>query len=83
MRSVLDPSAFPQIPLYVGTVFAITLLGWGIGGMTGGIVADYIGRKRTMILAILAYSFMTGLTAFAFDWFFSSRRRDSSWASNI
>jgi len=34
----------------------------------GGIIADYIGRKRTMILAILAYSLTTGLSAFAWDW---------------
>jgi MFS family permease len=68
MRSLLDASAFPQIPAYIGTTFAITLLGWGIGGMIGGVLADYIGRKRTMILAILAYSIMTGLTALAFDW---------------
>src|SRR6202030_4171993 len=68
MRSLLDSSALPQVPAYIGTVFAITLLGWGIGGMIGGVLADYIGRKRTMILSILAYSLMTGLTAFAFDW---------------
>jgi MFS family permease len=49
-------------------VIAITLLGWGIGGLIGGVVADYIGRKRTMMLAILAYSLMTGLSAFAWDW---------------
>src|SRR5215831_20804493 len=48
--------AYPQIPAYIGTVVAITLLGWGIGGIVGGVLADYIGRKRTMILAILAYS---------------------------
>jgi MFS family permease len=68
MRSLLDPSAFRQIPAYAGWVFGITLLGWGIGGMIGGVLADYIGRKRTMILAILAYSIMTGLTAVAFNW---------------
>jgi MFS family permease len=68
MRSLVDPSAFPQIPAYVGTVFAITLFGWGVGGLIGGVVADYIGRKQTMILAILAYSLTTGLTAFAFNW---------------
>ena len=68
MRSLLDASAYPQIPAYIGAVFAITLLGWGLGGMIGGVLADYIGRQRTMILAIIAYSIMTGLTAFAFDW---------------
>src|SRR5215470_9754509 len=68
MRSLLDASAFPQIPAYVGSIFAVTLLGWAVGGMLGGILADYIGRKRTMVLAIIAYSVMTGLTALAFDW---------------
>jgi MFS family permease len=68
MRSLLDPSQYAQIPAYVGTVIGITLLGWGIGGLVGGVLADYIGRKRTMIFAILAYSIMTGLSAFAFDW---------------
>src|SRR5688572_29784970 len=68
LRQLLDPSLYPQIPAYAGTVIALTLLGWGIGGMIGGILADYIGRKRMMIIAVLAYSVMTGLSAFAFSW---------------
>ena len=68
LRQLLDPSLYPQIPAYAGTVIAITLLGWGVGGLLGGIVADYIGRRRTMIFSILAYSLMTGLSAFAWDW---------------
>src|SRR5215831_10923283 len=68
MRALLGPSQYPQIPVYIGMVVAITLLGWGIGGIVGGLLADYIGRKRTMILAILAYSITTGLTAISFDW---------------
>ena len=50
MRSLLDASQYAQIPAYIGTVVAITLLGWGIGGFCGGILADYIGRKRSMTL---------------------------------
>ena len=68
MRVLLVPSQYPQIPAYIGMVVAITLLGWGIGGIVGGLLADYIGRKRTMIFAILAYSITTGLTAVSFDW---------------
>ena len=68
MRALLGPSQYPQIPVYIGMVVAITLLGWGIGGIVGGLLADYIGRKRTMIFAILAYSITTGLTAISFDW---------------
>jgi MFS family permease len=36
--------------------------------MLGGILADYISRKRIMLLAILVYSIMTGLSAVAWDW---------------
>jgi MFS family permease len=68
MRQLLDPSQYPQIPAYIGWVVGITLLGWGCGGLLGGVLADYIGRKRMMIVAILAYSVMTGLSAFAWDW---------------
>jgi MFS family permease len=88
MRALLDPSQFGQIPVYAGTTVAITLLGWGIGGLCGGILADYIGRKRTMIYAILAYSVLTGLTALAFDWvsfallrFFVGMAIGSEWAT--
>jgi MFS family permease len=68
MQQLLPSSLHPQIPAYAGTVIAITLLGWGIGGMIGGILADYIGRKRMMIIAVLAYSLTTGLSAFSFNW---------------
>lgn len=67
LRQLLDPSQYAQIPFYAGTVIALTLLGWAVGGLIGGVIADYIGRKRTMLLAILAYSIMTGLSAFAWD----------------
>jgi hypothetical protein len=39
------------------------VFGWATGGVNGGNVADYIGRKRTMLLAILADSLTTGLSA--------------------
>jgi MFS family permease len=68
LRQLLDPSQYSQIAAYAGFVIATTLLGWGIGGLIGRVVADYLGHKRTMMLAILAYSTMTGLSAFAWDW---------------
>ncbi len=68
LRQLLDPSQYGQIPIYAGTLIAVTLLGWGIGGLVGGVLTDYLGRKRTMMLAIISYSVMTGLSAFAWDW---------------
>jgi MFS family permease len=31
----------------------------------GGVVADYVGRKRTMVLAVFFYALLTGITAFS------------------
>lgn len=68
MQQLLPAALHPQIPAYAGMVIAATLLGWGIGGLVGGILADYIGRKRMMIIAVLAYSLTAGLSAFSFNW---------------
>src|SRR5690242_14408381 len=68
LHQLLDPSLHPQTQAYAGTIIATTLLGWAFGGLVGGILADYIGRKRTMMLAILAYSIMTGVSALAWNW---------------
>src|SRR5947207_5777360 len=67
LRQLLEPTQYAQIPQYAGIVIGLTLLGWGIGGMLGGILADYIGRKRTMMIAILAYAVTTGLSAFSWN----------------
>jgi hypothetical protein len=50
LRQLLDPSEYTQIPTCAGAIIAMTLIGWALGGMTAGILANYIGRKRTMIL---------------------------------
>jgi MFS family permease len=41
------------------------LLGWSLGGFLFGIIADYIGRVRTLALSILIYSVFTGLQGLA------------------
>ena len=68
LHQLLAPAHHQAIPRYVGYVLATTVFGWATGGVLGGIIADYIGRKRTMMLAILAYSLTTGLSAIAWNW---------------
>jgi len=68
LHQLVAPAQYGDIPRYAGYVIAATLLGWGVGGVLGGIIADYIGRKRTMMLAILAYSLTTGLSAVSWNW---------------
>ena len=68
LHQLLEVAQYKAIPEYAGYILATTVFGWATGGVIGGIVADYIGRKRTMMLAILAYSLTTGLSAIAWNW---------------
>jgi MFS family permease len=67
MKALLTTEQLKTLPFYAGSAIGITLLGWGFGGLLGGVMADYIGRKRMMMLAIFFYALFTGLTAFAYD----------------
>jgi MFS family permease len=68
LHQLLVLAEYAALPRYAGYVLATTVFGWATGGVIGGIIADYIGRKRTMMLAILAYSLTTGLSAVAWNW---------------
>lgn len=48
-----------------GRIQMFFLIGWAIGGLAFGMLADKWGRSRTLILTILIYSALTGLTALA------------------
>jgi MFS family permease len=48
-----------------GAVASLTLLASAFGGVFFGALADRVGRVRTLVLAILAYSVFTALTATA------------------
>src|SRR5580698_4697973 len=37
------------------------LLGWALGGFAFGIVGDYIGRIRTLVLSVVLVAVFTGL----------------------
>lgn len=49
VHSVLTIGQKSSLPLYAGLVIGITLLGWRIGGLVGGVLADYVGRKPMMV----------------------------------
>lgn len=54
-----------EVRMMVGTALGSTLLGWAVGGMIGSIFADYIGRKKMLMIAIAGYCSLTALTAFS------------------
>jgi MFS family permease len=66
MAELLGPGATPRdIGVWGGWALGITLVGWSVGGLAFGMVADRWGRTRTMALTILIYSVFTGLTGLA------------------
>jgi MFS family permease len=52
-----------QVTAYSGYATAIFLIGWGTGGIAFGILADLLGRARSMVFTILLYSLFTGLSS--------------------
>jgi MFS family permease len=54
-----------QIGAVGGYLSMVGLLGWAFGGFLFGIVADYLGRVRTLALSILVYSVFTACQGFA------------------
>lgn len=57
-----------QIGWYGGIIFSIFLVGWAIGGVLFGVMADRLGRAKTLVLTILVYSLFTGLAASSQTW---------------
>src|SRR5437867_7802741 len=62
------PVSNSDIGRYGGIVFSIFLVGWAIGGVLFGVLADYVGRTRTLIVTILIYAVFTGMAALSQDW---------------
>ncbi len=50
---------------WTGILTSVLLIGWAIGGVIFGRVADKIGRTRTLLLTMLLYSIGTAACAFA------------------
>jgi len=63
LQDILTPAQAGSTAVWAGTAISTTLLGWGIGGLIGGTLADYIGRKRMMLYSVLLYGVFSGLTA--------------------
>ena len=68
VRQLLPPERLPKASVYMGGLLAVTLLGWAVGGVAAGVLADYIGRKRILMLSILWYAVFAGLTALSRDY---------------
>jgi MFS family permease len=67
---LLPTEKLPRASVYMGGLLAVTLLGWAMGGVAAGVLADYIGRKRMLMISILWYAVFAGLTALSPNYWF-------------
>ena len=59
------PEARAASLYWTGLLTALLLVGWAVGGIAFGRVADRIGRTRTLLLTMALYSLGTAACAFA------------------
>ena len=62
------PVTADVIGWYGGIIFSIFLIGWAIGGVLFGVLADHFGRTKTLVFTILIYAVFTGLAALSQTW---------------
>ncbi len=69
MLAELLAGATPEQTAYIeGRLLTVFLIGWSVGGLFFGVLADRWGRTRTMIVTILIYTAFTGLHALCQSW---------------
>ncbi len=60
-----SPEAAAPTLYWTGVLTSLLLLGWALGGILFGRIADRLGRTRTLMITMLLYSLGTALCAFA------------------
>lgn len=68
MSDLLGSTESAVIGWYGGIVLSIFMIGWALGGLIFGPIADRYGRAKTMAITILIYAAFTGLCAIAGSW---------------
>jgi MFS family permease len=68
LKSSSGPPTTELIGWYGGIIFSIFLVGWAIGGIVFGILADRFGRTKVLIATIVTYALFTGAAALSQDW---------------
>lgn len=55
LSDILKTTSDSEIGYYGSLILCIFMIGWGVGSLVFGVIADRIGRARTMVMTILLY----------------------------
>ena len=90
LRTMLSPEQAGAPAVWAGIAIGATLLGWGLGGIAGGILADYVGRKRMMVWSVFLYAVLSGMTALSMNYwmlvglrFVTGLAMGSEWSTGV
>ncbi|PWT94650.1 MAG: hypothetical protein C5B53_12690 [Candidatus Melainabacteria bacterium] len=68
MSELLKTTSHSLVGVYGSVILAALMLGYFVGGVGFGMLADRIGRTKAMMLTILLYALCTGLCALSHNW---------------
>jgi MFS family permease len=68
VHQLLPPERLPRASIYIGGLLAATMVGWAAGGVAAGVIADYVARRRTLMLSILCYAVFAGQAAISWNY---------------
>ncbi|HLH57140.1 MAG TPA: MFS transporter [Verrucomicrobiae bacterium] len=63
----IEPSV-EKVSWYGGIIFSVFLIGWALGGVVFGVLADRFGRTKVLFWTILIYAGFTGAAALSRTW---------------
>lgn len=64
MKEMLGEAQYKLVgTMWEGKIHSGMILGWALGGLVFGIIADRWGRGRTLLLTVFIYCLFTGLTS--------------------
>lgn len=68
VRELQGDKSSAQLNDISGFINSMFILGWAAGGFLWGVIGDWTGRKKSLLLAIAGYALFTILTGFMHTW---------------
>jgi MFS family permease len=68
LSELLHTTSHSSIAATGSLLIGLFLCGWAVGSIIFGVMADYIGRVKTLLFTLILYAVCTGLCAFCHHW---------------